>query len=137
MDLFCYFYLSFLNFHMFIAALWSPVGKGLASWISCMRCFLVFLSLLLYKTRAHKSDYKGLILIALVKSKKSDNLVTCNSCKSLLLHVHNFKVDKISDPLAYFLEARASLNLDLKHFSCRNIIKCSTCLVIYLLLFKV
>ena len=98
--------------------------------------FSCILSLLLYKTRAHESAYKGLVLIALVKSKKSDNLVTCNSCKSLLLHMHNFKVDKISDPLAYFLEAHASFNLDLKHFSCRNNIECSTCLVIYLLFFQ-
>ena len=29
---------------LFIAALRSPAGKGLTSWISCMRCFLVFLS---------------------------------------------------------------------------------------------
>ena len=29
---------------MFLTALWSPVGKGLTSWLSCI-CFLVFLSL--------------------------------------------------------------------------------------------
>ena len=32
-------------FSLFIAALWSPAGKGLASWLSYMCCFLVFLSL--------------------------------------------------------------------------------------------
>ena len=27
---------------LFIEALWSPAGKGLNSWLSCMWCFLVF-----------------------------------------------------------------------------------------------
>ena len=27
---------------LFIAALWSPAGKGPTTWISCMRCLLVF-----------------------------------------------------------------------------------------------
>ena len=27
------------------AALWSPVGKGQSSWLSCMWCFLVYFSL--------------------------------------------------------------------------------------------
>ena len=27
---------------LFIAALWSPVGKGLNSWLSCMSCLLCF-----------------------------------------------------------------------------------------------
>ena len=26
---------------LFIAALWSPAGKGLSSWLSCMLCFIV------------------------------------------------------------------------------------------------
>ena len=30
---------------LFLAALWSPAGKELTSWLSCMWCFLVFLSL--------------------------------------------------------------------------------------------
>ena len=30
---------------LFIAALWSPAGKGLTSWFSCMWCFLVLLPL--------------------------------------------------------------------------------------------
>ena len=30
---------------LFIAALWTPAGKGLTSWLSCMFCFIVFLSL--------------------------------------------------------------------------------------------
>ena len=29
---------------VFLAALWSPAGKGLTSWLSCMFCFLVFFS---------------------------------------------------------------------------------------------
>ena len=33
---------------LFLAASWSPAGKGLTSWLSCMRCFLVFLSLFPY-----------------------------------------------------------------------------------------
>ena len=27
---------------LFIAALWSPAGKGLTSWLSCLWCFIVF-----------------------------------------------------------------------------------------------
>ena len=27
---------------LFVAALWSPAGKGLTSWLLCMLCFLVF-----------------------------------------------------------------------------------------------
>ena len=30
---------------LFLAALWLPTGRGLASWLSCAWCFLVFLSL--------------------------------------------------------------------------------------------
>ena len=29
---------------LFLAALLSPAGKGLASWLSCVCCFCVFLS---------------------------------------------------------------------------------------------
>ena len=44
--LFCgSFKLSVLLSCLFIAALWSPAGKWLTSSLSCMRCFLVFLSL--------------------------------------------------------------------------------------------
>ena len=46
----CFFCRSFLLFmfrvcHAFlsvIAALWSPLGKGMTSWLSCMLCFIVF-----------------------------------------------------------------------------------------------
>ena len=50
----CFFRGSFLLFMFrvchafclfFFAALWSPVGKRLTSWLSCVSCFLVFLSL--------------------------------------------------------------------------------------------
>ena len=27
---------------LFIVALWSPAGKGLTSWLSCMLCYLCF-----------------------------------------------------------------------------------------------
>ena len=27
---------------LFLAALWSPAGKGLTSWLSCVLCFHVF-----------------------------------------------------------------------------------------------
>ena len=30
---------------LLLAALWSPAGKGLTSWLSCVLCFLVFVSL--------------------------------------------------------------------------------------------
>ena len=29
---------------LFLAALWSPAGKGLTSWLSCVLSFLVFLN---------------------------------------------------------------------------------------------
>ena len=29
---------------LFIAALWSPAGKGLASWLSCVLCLLCFVT---------------------------------------------------------------------------------------------
>ena len=48
MDLFCYllFVVVFANARcLFVVALWSPVGEGLTSWLFCVRCFLVFLSL--------------------------------------------------------------------------------------------
>ena len=42
MDHFCYFCFVFVSFScLFIAALWSPVGKGLTSWLSCMT-FVMF-----------------------------------------------------------------------------------------------
>ena len=49
----CFFKGSFFKFVfafailscLFLSALWSPVRKGLTSWLSCMWCFLVFLSL--------------------------------------------------------------------------------------------
>ena len=48
----CFFCEPFLLFvfnvilsFLFLAALWSPAGKGLASWFSFMLCFLAFLSL--------------------------------------------------------------------------------------------
>ena len=45
MDRFCK--LCFMLVHvvlscLFLATLWSPAGKGLTSWLSCMLCFLVF-----------------------------------------------------------------------------------------------
>ena len=44
-DFFCgSFYLVFLSC-LCLAALWSSAGKGLTSWLSCMGCFLVYLSL--------------------------------------------------------------------------------------------
>ena len=44
---FCYisYVLWFVFDCLFIAALWSPVEKGLTSWLSCAKCFLVFLAL--------------------------------------------------------------------------------------------
>ena len=43
MDPFCYLCFVFAMLScLLIAALWSPVGKGLTSWLSCMGCVLVF-----------------------------------------------------------------------------------------------
>ena len=42
----CYLgFVSVMLSYSFIVALWSPAGKGLTSWLSCVRCFFVFLSL--------------------------------------------------------------------------------------------
>ena len=41
MDLF-YFVFVFAMSCLYHATLWSPAGKGLTSWLSCIRCFLVF-----------------------------------------------------------------------------------------------
>ena len=43
-DLF-FMYLFVIMSLLFLAALYSPAGKGLTSWLSCVRCFLVLLSL--------------------------------------------------------------------------------------------
>ena len=41
----CYFYIVFgMLSHLFIAALWSPVGKGLTSWPSFMVLNCVFVT---------------------------------------------------------------------------------------------
>ena len=49
MDLFfcyvCFLFVSVMLSCMFLAALGSPGGKGLTSWLSCVLCFLVLLSL--------------------------------------------------------------------------------------------
>ena len=42
--LYCLCFMSDMLSCLFLAALWSP-GKGLTSWLSCMWCFLMFLSL--------------------------------------------------------------------------------------------
>ena len=40
---FSYLYFLFVMLScLFIAALWSPVEKGLTSWLSCMLSFIVF-----------------------------------------------------------------------------------------------
>ena len=39
MDHFCWLY-SMLC--LFIVAFWSPAGKGLTSWLSCLLCFVTF-----------------------------------------------------------------------------------------------
>ena len=46
MDHFCYLCFVFAKLScLFIAALWSSAGKVLTSWLSCVWCLLVFLSL--------------------------------------------------------------------------------------------
>ena len=40
---FCYLCFVFAMLScLFNAALWSPAGKGLSSWLSCVRSFVVF-----------------------------------------------------------------------------------------------
>ena len=46
MDPFCHLCFEFVMLScLFIAALWLLAGKGLTSWLSCMGCYLSFLSL--------------------------------------------------------------------------------------------
>ena len=46
MDHFCCLCFVFVMLScLLIAALWSPAGKGLASWLSCVWCFSCILSL--------------------------------------------------------------------------------------------
>ena len=43
MDHFCYLYFVVVMLSCLLnAALWSPAGKGLTSWLSCVRSFVVF-----------------------------------------------------------------------------------------------
>ena len=45
-DHFCYLCFMFVKFScLFVVALWSPAGKALTSWLSCVRCFIVILLL--------------------------------------------------------------------------------------------
>ena len=34
--------LSVILYFLFLASMWSPAGKGMTSWFSCISCFLVF-----------------------------------------------------------------------------------------------
>ena len=57
MDHFCYlFFVSVMLSCLFSAVLWSPAGKGLASWLFCVLCLLVFLSL------SHVMSGSGVVL---------------------------------------------------------------------------
>ena len=43
MDHFCYLCFMFVMLYcLFNVALWSPAGKELTSWLSCVWCFVVF-----------------------------------------------------------------------------------------------
>ena len=42
--LFCFFVFHAIRYCLFLAVFWSPVGKGLTSWLSCMWYFLVFVA---------------------------------------------------------------------------------------------
>ena len=38
----CFMLVCVLLSCLFLVALWSPAGKGLTSWLSCVMCFLMF-----------------------------------------------------------------------------------------------
>ena len=38
----CFIFILIMLSCLLLAALWSPAGKGLTSWLSCMLCFCVF-----------------------------------------------------------------------------------------------
>ena len=42
LSLLCFTFVFIMLPCLFLAALWSPAGKGLTSWLSCVLCFLVF-----------------------------------------------------------------------------------------------
>ena len=49
MDLFCYLcFVSITLCCLFFAALLSPAGKGLTSWLTCVWCFVVFCHFLVW-----------------------------------------------------------------------------------------
>ena len=60
---------------MFTAALWSPAGKGLTSWLSCMCCFLVFLSLSHVMRNARFGPLTLLMTLRVINVKSDDNFM--------------------------------------------------------------
>ena len=56
---FCYIFILVMLSCLFPAALWSPAGKGLTYWLSCLSCFLVFLSLSLMVLRVRYNTFLG------------------------------------------------------------------------------
>ena len=48
----CVSYLSVILSCLSIASLWSPTGKGLTSWLSCMWCFLCFCHFTIQRPRS-------------------------------------------------------------------------------------
>ena len=41
----CLLFVFVMIFCLFVASLWSPARRGLVSWLSCVSCFVVILSL--------------------------------------------------------------------------------------------
>ena len=68
-DHFCFLCFVFVMLScLFIATLWSPAGKGLVTWLSCMLCFIVFLSLshVVSWVRCATKSYRFLIFASLL-----------------------------------------------------------------------
>ena len=69
-DHLCYLcYVFVMRYCLFIAVLWSPVGKGLITWLSCVWCFIVFCHFLVWFPRS------GVVLNCIDVSSLPPNLL--------------------------------------------------------------
>ena len=73
----------FVLFWLFLAALWSPAGKELTSWLSCVLCFLVLYSFFIFTDRSKAVPFCGSFVLFMscvchaFTSVHCDLVVTC------------------------------------------------------------
>ena len=73
--------------YLFVVALWSPAGKGLTSWLSCLWCFIVFLLLshVLSWVRCGAWLYRYLIFAFFLTFMMKSHLLNNSLCRYTLL----------------------------------------------------